>query len=121
LRIWRGLPWLNDAALFRAWSYRIATREAYRTMKRELKFENVDSDATLDALEAPFSDPASKLDAERCLSQVSPLARGPLVAHFFEGLTLEETSAAAGVPLGTVKSRLSSGLSQLRQLMGDTR
>jgi RNA polymerase sigma-70 factor, ECF subfamily len=35
IRIWRGLGWLRDPNLFRAWAYRIATREAYRLLGRE--------------------------------------------------------------------------------------
>ena len=119
-RLWRGLPWLREPTLFRAWAYRIATREAYRAMKRERRIEEMRADASaLEALQAPFADAAVKLDAERCLIQVSPLARATLVAHYFEGLTLEEVSAVTGAPLGTVKSRLASGLAQLRQLMGE--
>jgi len=119
LRLWRGLPWLRDPALFRAWAYRIATREAHRAMKRERKIEEMRADASeLETLQAPFADAAVKLDAERCLAQVSSLARATLVAHYFEGLTLEEVGAVTGAPLGTVKSRLASGLAQLRQLIG---
>jgi RNA polymerase sigma-70 factor (ECF subfamily) len=121
-RLWRGLPWLREPTLFRAWAYRIATREAYRAMKRERKIEESRADATeLEALPAPFTDPAAKLDAERCLAQVSPLARATLVAHYFEGLSLEEVGAVTGAPFGAVKSRLASGLAQLRQRIGEVR
>lgn len=118
LRIWRGLGWLRDPALFRAWCYRIATREAHRAMRRESKHETLRADdSALDTLAAPFTDHETRLDAERRLAQVSPRARLVLVAHYFEGLSLEEISAATEAPLGTVKSRLASGLAQLRTLM----
>jgi RNA polymerase sigma-70 factor (ECF subfamily) len=78
-------------------------------------------ESALKTLQAPFADPALRLDAERCLAQVSPRARVVLVAHYFEGLSLEEVVAVAQAPLGTVKSRLASGLTQLRALMGATR
>ncbi|MFZ2028965.1 MAG: RNA polymerase sigma factor [Vitreimonas sp.] len=119
LRLWRGLGWLRDPLLFRAWAYRIATNEAHRALGRESIREETRADASeLDALQANFADPARKLDAERCLAQVSPLARVVLVAHYYEGLSLEEVSAVTAAPLGTVKSRLASGLTQLRALMG---
>jgi RNA polymerase sigma-70 factor (ECF subfamily) len=122
LRIWRGLAWLDDPTLFHAWIYRIATREAYRAMRRERAREDVRVDTgALDGMAAAFADPATKLDAERCLAQVSPLARIVLAAHYFEGLTLEDIAAATGAPLGTIKSRLASGLAQLRTLMGAQR
>lgn len=118
LRMWRGLGWLRDPALFRPWAYRIATNEAHRAMGAEHARQETRADESeLDALQAPFADPARKLDAEHCLAQVSPLARIVLAAHYYEGLSLEEVSAVIGAPLGTVKSRLASGLAQLRTLM----
>ncbi len=120
-RIWRGLGWLRDPALFRPWAYRIATREAFRHMRRELRHEERKGPAEeLEQLEVCFSDPATRLDIERILHRVSPLPRAVLAAHYLEGLTLEETAAATDAPLGTVKSRLASGLSQARKLLGAT-
>jgi RNA polymerase sigma-70 factor (ECF subfamily) len=117
LRMWRGIGWLRDPALFWPWAYRIATNEAHRVMARESTREETRADASeLDELQANFADPARRLDAERCLSQVSPLARVVLIAHYYEGLSLEEVSAVISAPLGTVKSRLASGLAQLRAL-----
>jgi RNA polymerase sigma-70 factor (ECF subfamily) len=119
LRMWRGIGWLRDPSLFRPWAYRIATNEAHRAMGRESMREETRADESeLHSLQADFADPARKLDAERCLAQVTPLARTVLVAHYYEGLSLEEVSAVIDAPLGTVKSRLASGLAQLRTLMG---
>lgn len=118
VRIWRGLGWLREPALFRAWAYRIATREAQRFLRRELKRDELTADeAELNQLKAPLDDPAARLDLESTLSRISPRARTVLVAHYFEGLTLEEVAAVAEAPLGTVKSRLASGLKQARALM----
>ena len=35
IRIYRKLSWLREPHAFRAWSYQIATREAFRYLKRE--------------------------------------------------------------------------------------
>lgn len=35
IRIYRKLRWLREPQAFRAWSYQIATREAFRYLKRE--------------------------------------------------------------------------------------
>ena len=119
LRMWRGLGWLRDPMLFRPWAYRIATNEARRALGREnLREETRADESELGTLQANFIDPARRLDAARCLAQVSPLARVVLVAHYYEGLSLEDVGAVTGAPLGTVKSRLASGLTQLRALMG---
>jgi RNA polymerase sigma-70 factor (ECF subfamily) len=118
VRIWRGLGWLRDPALFRAWAYRIATREAMRIMRREITRDELRADESkLDQLQAPFADAARRLDIETVLANVSPRARAVLAAHYFEGLTLEEVAAVTEAPLGTVKSRLASGLKQARALL----
>ena len=120
-RMWRGIGWLRDPALFRPWAYRIATREAYRTIGREQKHVAGRNDvAELDALPAPEVDATLRVDIERSLSRVSPAARVVLAVHYLEGLSLEETAAAADIPVGTVKSRLASGLKQMRALMEET-
>jgi RNA polymerase sigma-70 factor (sigma-E family) len=52
---------------------------------------------------------------------VDALARVPmdrrvaLVLRFYDGLSEQETAAVLGVPVGTVKSRVSRGLAQLRE------
>jgi RNA polymerase sigma-70 factor (ECF subfamily) len=48
---------------------------------------------------------------------VSPASRAVLILHFDEGLTLPEIAAVLELPLGTVKSRLTYGLSTLRKQM----
>ena len=121
VRIWRGLKWLRDPALLRPWAYRIALREAQRALRREHHRDDSRADSSeLDQLTIRFADPEIRIDAQRALAKVSPLARLVLVAHFFEGFTLDEIGASTATPLGTVKSRLASGLSQLRRLMETT-
>lgn len=121
VRIWRGLGWLHDPKLLRPWTYRIATREAHRLLRRELKREALTADEIeLEHLAAPFTDPAARLDLEGTLMRVTPLARTVLAAHYFEGLSLEDVAAVTEAPLGTVKSRLASGLKQARALMVTT-
>jgi len=117
-RIWRNLSWLREPGLFRPWCYRIATREAQRTMRRERKHDHVD-DSALDFVATEMDNPALVLLAERLLDHVSPQARVVLAAHMLEGLSLEDTAAAVEIPLGTVKSRLASGLKQIRALTED--
>ena len=117
-RIWRNLGWLREPVLFRPWAYRIATREAFRHLSRERKHEEGRADdSALDQVAAAPAGPAERLLIESALARITPLTRAVLAAHYLDGLTLEETAAATETPLGTVKSRLASGLRQARALM----
>ena len=62
-------------------------------------------------------DPARDLDLERALTTLSSAHRAVIVARFYLDWSVEETAAALGVKTGTVKSRLSRGLEQLRNVM----
>jgi len=59
----------------------------------------------------------SEQDLERFLDSdaLSAASRAVLVLHFEEDMTLVEVAAVLEIPLGTVKSRLASGLATLRK------
>jgi RNA polymerase sigma-70 factor (ECF subfamily) len=50
------------------------------------------------------------------LDRLPPSQREALLLAFGGGLTMSEVAAAAGVPLGTAKSRVRLGLAKLREL-----
>ena len=51
---------------------------------------------------------------EGALRRLAPDWRAVVVLHFYVGLSLPETAATLGVPLGTVKSRLHRSLAVMR-------
>ena len=55
----------------------------------------------------------------RCLDTLEAAQREAIRTAFFDGLTYAELATRAGVPLGTMKSRVRRGLSQLRECLGD--
>jgi len=120
LRIYRKLRWLQEPAAFRAWSYQIATREAFRHLKRERRW----SDQVRDE-EALQIIPAAQRDEEfpreliellpTVVGNLPPASRAVVVLHYLHELSFVETAAVLGVPVGTVKSRLAYALTSLRQ------
>ncbi len=69
----------------------------------------------------PSPDPSARLladeDARRlhaCLATLEPQTAQAIRRAFEEGLTYDELAVAAGVPLGTMKSRIRRGLLKLR-------
>ena len=58
-------------------------------------------------------------DLETALGELPPEQREVILLVGLEGLAYEECATILGVPVGTVRSRISRGRDQLRQLMGD--
>jgi RNA polymerase sigma-70 factor (ECF subfamily) len=120
VRVYRKLGWLREPALFRAWAYRVATREAFRHLKRERRWaEQVRDEGALKSLPAPppreALAPALSARLRDSVAGLSPASRAVVVLYYLHEMTLEETAAVLGVPLGTVKSRLAYGLEALRR------
>ena len=119
----RNVVWLIEPRLFRPWAFRIASRAAFKHLRRVRRrgVEETD-DALLAALPAPEPPPSNELLAELLDGEVlSPASRAVLVLHFQEEMQLDEVAAVLEIPLGTVKSRLAYGLKTLRQYLSDKR
>jgi RNA polymerase sigma-70 factor (ECF subfamily) len=121
LRIYRKLRWLREPEAFRSWAYRIATREAFRNLKRERRGpEQVAYEDALDRLPAapPSREEFAPELTERLpqmVERLSPASRAVIVLYYLHEMSLDETAAVLGIPVGTVKSRLSYGLESLRR------
>ena len=116
LQVFRKLPFLREPAVFRPWTFRIASRIAFSQLKRASLWEPLDA-APLE----PFSTLNSNLGEppdEAFLSlidRVSPASRAVLLLRYQHDLSLEETAAILEIPIGTAKSRLHYGVSTLRK------
>jgi RNA polymerase sigma-70 factor, ECF subfamily len=111
----RRLGSLDDPGLFRAWLFRIASREAFRHIRKRRRWqERHEADSELDRLASPGTPPI--VDVLRLLSTdiVSPASRAVLILHFQEELSLPDVAAILEIPLGTAKSRLGYGLRLIR-------
>jgi RNA polymerase sigma-70 factor (ECF subfamily) len=118
----RRLGSLQDVALVRAWSYRIATREAYRSLRRSRRMQAapLDDEAPGAPYSAPEEDPEVATD-HRLLAQLTllpPKTQAVVRLRYFDALSQQEIAAALEIPIGTVKSRLAYGLNRLREMMG---
>ena len=118
IRIYRKLRWLREPEAFRAWAYQIASREAFRHLKRERRWtDQIRDEATLSAL--PLVEQEFPVELVQSLPELignlSPASRAVVVLYYLHEMSLVETAAVLDIPLGTVKSRLAYGLESLRR------
>jgi RNA polymerase sigma-70 factor (ECF subfamily) len=119
----RKLYWLREPRVFRPWAYRIASREAFRRLRREQRIaERTEVDALTDsvATEPPEerADPELLRRLPELLEQVSPASRAVLSLHYLKGMTLSEVADVLEISLGAAKARLGYGLAVLRKKLG---
>lgn len=117
ITIYRKLQWLDRPEAFRAWAWRIASRQALAHLRRqERERHRIDPQADVDGLEAADEGVADLVHRlPELLAHVSSSSRIVLALHYLEEQPLDEVAAILGIPLGTVKSRLAYGLRTLRQ------
>ena len=118
--IYRKIRWLENPKLFRAWAYRIASREAFKHLKREKRWtEQIRDEKVLETIPVESAEEfyAPELIAEipRLIKEVSPASRAVLILHYLDEMSLSEVAEILDVSVGTVKSRLAYGLESLRQ------
>ena len=118
LKVVRKIGTLRDPALFRPWAFRIASRESFSRLRAENEWnELIDPEADTNALSDPSHDEsmATGIDFVRLIAKLSLASRSVIALHYMEGLTHSEIATALGLSIGTVKSRLAYGLTQLRR------
>ena len=119
LIVYRKIRWLENPKLFRAWVYRIASREAFRHLKKERKWsEQIREEDVLGKIPAEeiedVYEPESIEKLPVLLAKISPASRAVLILHYLDEMSLSETAEILDVSLGTVKSRLAYGVAGLR-------
>lgn len=65
----------------------------------------------------PFSAQRKRRIVRAALAQLKPEQRELIEIAFFGGLTHDEIAAKLNLPLGTVKSRIRTGMLKLRELL----
>jgi RNA polymerase sigma-70 factor (ECF subfamily) len=113
LHLWRG----GD---LRAWLFTILhnqhVNEVRRSIRRGITVELSDTKPVL--RRPPNQDKVLELrDLDRALGQLPAEQRAVILLVGLEGMSYDDVSTVLGVPVGTVRSRLSRGRLALRQLM----
>jgi RNA polymerase sigma-70 factor, ECF subfamily len=89
----------------------IASRQRVAAMAGDEASEDF-SDAAMDAIRSE-----QRGVVNSALSQLPEEQKRPLMLAYFDGLTQSEIAMQLGAPLGTVKTRMRSGMIKLRELL----
>ena len=137
LRALRSIKGFRGEAELKTWLFRIAVNESrnrFRWWKRRSRDKTISLDATIGDTDRTYSDTLAgtsvspeqaALNSEReyalkaALIELPGIYREAVVLCDVEGLSYEETAAALGISLGTVKSRISRGREELRRRLKD--
>ncbi len=102
-----------------AWLFTITRHKVVDIWRGQTPVVDV-GEMDLEALMEPQQpmDSVLTLSLSKALGKLSPQQRKPLELAYFGGLTYEEAAEHLGVPLGTLKSRIRSSLSLMREYLG---
>jgi RNA polymerase sigma-70 factor, ECF subfamily len=104
----------------RAWLFTILHNQHVNDVRRSAR-EGISvelTEAPQFTLQSNAIDSLQLRDLKRAMDKLAPEQRSVILLVGLEGLAYEEVAAILKVPVGTVRSRLSRGRDQLRQLMG---
>jgi RNA polymerase sigma-70 factor (ECF subfamily) len=117
IRAWQDLRGLRDPDRFDAWLHRLLVRACYRAAERHRRFITVEIDVDREA-GARGADPQGPVavqdQLERGFRRLSADQRAVIVLHHYLGLSLADAADALGMPIGTMKSRLSRATQVMR-------
>ena len=123
LLAWRELPRLRNPERFEVWLHRLVVNACYEEYRRYRRWSS-------NVLTLPVDGPAvadttvsiDERDAlERAFQKLSPEHRAVVVLHHHAGVPLASIAEVAGIPLGTVKSRLHHATRILRGALATDR
>lgn len=119
---WYGLDRYRGDGPFRAWLLRIVANQA-RNRRRAAGRRSVHELRLAEAPVAPAAETtalrtAQRHEVARAVAALPPKLRDAVACRHLLDLSEAETAEVLGVPVGTVKSRLSRGLDRLRETLG---
>jgi len=124
IKICRNIKKYNPEFLFKTWIYTIASNTCKDYLKSAYVQKTIPgleiSDNIRDYEDTP-EEFLQKQDEQETiievLNQLGDIHREVVVLRFYEDLKLEEIALVLNIPVGTVKSRLSNGLHNLKKLL----
>ena len=124
LAVWRSSDrFLAERAKASTWILTLVHRRAVDLVRREDRrhgdpLESAPEPAAAETVEEQATTRFQRRVVQEALRQLTPEQREALELGYYGGLSQSELAERLGQPLGTVKSRMFSGLGRLRELLG---
>ena len=114
---------LRDRSKVKSWLFTILHREFLNIRRRAARFPHLELSDAIEDLPTISPEVVNTLDSAQVLEflgQVQEPYRAALSLFYLEDYSYKEIAAILEIPLGTVRSRISRGVAQLKQsiLMG---
>jgi len=113
---------LRDPGKVKTWLFTTLHREFLEKRRKLTRFpqtELIEADHELPTISPRVVSQADSTTVLECLDQIDESFQAPLVLFYLEDHSYKEIAEILDIPLGTVKSRISRGISQLQQMMAD--
>ena len=111
---------LRDTTKVKTWLFTTLHRAFLQIKRRDARFRHYELEQV--NAELPSVAPVEFLDVDsshvlNALGMIDDTFRAPLVLFYFEDRAYKEIAALLEIPIGTVKSRIARGITQIRTLL----
>ncbi|UCG47087.1 MAG: RNA polymerase sigma factor [Phycisphaerales bacterium] len=117
----KGLGRLREPGLFAGWVFRIAANKSKDWLRRRQVHNRANGQITRESgsqADRIHANDEQTQALEAALGRITPDRRALLLLRYVEGFEIAEIGEILEIPAGTVKSRLSRTIAELRRLMG---
>src|SRR5436309_5816005 len=111
---------LRDASKVKTWLFSTLHHEFLNSRRRQKNFPHFELSMLEHELPPITPQMITRLDSTQvlaALARVDPVYQAPVTLFYLEDCSYKEIAATLDVPIGTVKSRISRGISQLYRHM----
>jgi RNA polymerase sigma-70 factor, ECF subfamily len=113
---------LRDSSKVKTWLFTTLYRAFLESRRTQTRFPHQEFDETDSELPELSHAAISKLDCSQALlalARVDRVYQAPVALFYLEDHSYKEIAEILAVPMGTVKSRMTRGLAQLKQILND--
>ena len=111
---------LRDQSKVKTWLFTTLHRTFLQGRRRQMRFPHEGLEEVSQELPAPSAEPADQVDSSQvlsALSKVDEIYQAAVALFYLQQCSYKEIAAILEVPMGTVKSRIARGITQLKQIM----